>query len=219
MDVILSDNAPPVLRAAGAIQPYETVQKDFLLIHDPTIPVVSLQIQALAYNTRKLKEPDLPKDWEDVANPKYKGLVALDDPMRAGPMSTQLAAFKELWKNDERWTKFVKGLKALNVPLHKSTSALFRLVIAGEYGIAMPALLHDVMHEKGQGTPVDFVKGAPLPDALRAANLAAAGDVLAEQRSMTELTGRPARSDYLGASGHLVDAVLQRARRHLKEAT
>jgi iron(III) transport system substrate-binding protein len=161
VDVILSDNAPPVLRAAGAIQPYETVQKDFLLIHDPTIPVVSLQIQALAYNTRKLKEPDLPKDWEDVANPKYKGLVALDDPMRAGPMSTQLAAFKELWKNDERWTKFVKGLKALNVPLHKSTSALFRLVIAGEYGIAMPALLHDVMHEKGQGTPVDFVKGAP----------------------------------------------------------
>jgi 3-carboxy-cis,cis-muconate cycloisomerase len=52
-----------------------------------------------------------------------------------------------------------------------------------------------------------------------AANLAAAGDVLAEQRTMTELTGRPACSDYLGASGHLVDAVLQRARRHLKEAT
>lgn len=161
VDVILSDNAPPVLRAAGAIQPYETVQKDFLIIHDPTIPVVSLQIQSLAYNTKKLKEAELPKTWEDVANPKYKGLVALDDPLRAGPMSTQLAALKELWKNDDRWIRFVKGLKALNVPVHKSTSALFRLVIAGEYGIAMPALLHDVMHEKGQGTPIDFVKGAP----------------------------------------------------------
>jgi 3-carboxy-cis,cis-muconate cycloisomerase len=48
-------------------------------------------------------------------------------------------------------------------------------------------------------------------------NLAAAGDILAEQRSMAELVGRPAHSGYLGASDHLVDAVLQRVRNHLKE--
>jgi 3-carboxy-cis,cis-muconate cycloisomerase len=57
-------------------------------------------------------------------------------------------------------------------------------------------------------------------DAQRAAaNLAAAADVLAEQRSMTELTGRPARSEYTGAVDHLIDAALQRARHHLKEET
>ena len=50
-------------------------------------------------------------------------------------------------------------------------------------------------------------------------NLAAAGDLLAEQRSMAELTGRPAQSGYTGATDHLVDAVLQRARHHLKDAT
>ncbi|MBI4488317.1 MAG: extracellular solute-binding protein [Deltaproteobacteria bacterium] len=161
VDVILSDNAPPVLRAAGAIQPYETVQKDALIIHDPTIPIVSLQIQALTYNTKKIKGADLPKTWEDIANPKYKGMVALDDPMRAGPLSSMLAGLKTLWKDDARWTRFVKGLKALNVPVHKSTSAMFRLVIAGEYAIAMPALLHDVVHEMGRGTPIDFVKTAP----------------------------------------------------------
>jgi 3-carboxy-cis,cis-muconate cycloisomerase len=55
-------------------------------------------------------------------------------------------------------------------------------------------------------------------DAERAkVNLAAAGDVLAEQRSMAELAGRSAHSDYIGAIDHLVDAVLQRARHHLKE--
>ncbi len=161
VDVILSDNAPPVLRAAGAIQPYETVQKDALILHDPTIPIVSLQIQALTYNTKKIKGADLPKTWEDIANPKYKGMVALDDPMRAGPLSSMLAGLKTLWKDDARWTRFVKGLKALNVPVHKSTSAMFRLVIAGEYAIAMPALLHDVVHEMGRGTPIDFVKTAP----------------------------------------------------------
>lgn len=161
VDIILSDNAPSVLRAAGAIQPYETVQKDLLVLHDPTIPTVSMQIQALAYNTKKMKAADLPKSWEDVASGKYKGIVALDDPMRAGPLSTMLAALKEEWKDDARWTKFIKGLKGLNVPVHRSTSAMFRLLIAGEYSIQMPALLHDVVREMGKGTPVDFVKTAP----------------------------------------------------------
>jgi 3-carboxy-cis,cis-muconate cycloisomerase len=56
-------------------------------------------------------------------------------------------------------------------------------------------------------------------DAHRAAaNLAAAGDLLAEQRIMTELTGRAASSNYLGASATLVDTVLHRARHYLKES-
>jgi ABC-type Fe3+ transport system substrate-binding protein len=161
VDVILSDNAPPVIRAAGGIMPYETVQKEVLVLHDPTLPTVSLQIQAMAYNTRKMKPADLPKSWEDVANPKFKGLVALDDPMRAGPLSSMLAGLKGQWNNDERFNKFVKGLKALNVPVHKSTSAMFRLVISGEYAICMPALLHDVFEEKGKGTPVDYTQTVP----------------------------------------------------------
>ncbi|HEX7229317.1 MAG TPA: extracellular solute-binding protein [Candidatus Binatia bacterium] len=160
-DVVLSDNAPPVIRAAGAIMNYETVQKDVLYLHDPTMPTVSLQVQALAYNTKKMKPADLPKSWEDVANPKYKGLVALDDPMRAGPLSSQLSGLKTLWKDDSRFNNFVKNLKALNVPVHQSTSAMFRLVISGEYSICMPALLHDVFEEMHKGTPVNYNKAVP----------------------------------------------------------
>ncbi len=159
-DVILSEGAPVVLRAAGAIEPYNTVQASALLLHDPTLPTVSLQIMALSYNTKKLKSEDLPKSWEDVINPKYKGMVALDDPLRAGPLSGLLAGTKEYWKDDARWTKYVKGLKALNVTLHKSTSAMFRLLIAGEYSIAMPSLLHDVVEEKEKSSPVDYVRSA-----------------------------------------------------------
>jgi len=160
-DVVLSDNAPPVIRAAGAIMNYDTVQRDVLVLHDPTMPTVSLQIQALSYNTKKIKPADLPKSWEEVANPKYKGMVALDDPMRAGPLSSMLSGLKTQWQDDARYNKFVKGLKALNVPVHKSTSAMFRLVISGEYSICMPALLHDVMEEIHKGTPVGYVKTIP----------------------------------------------------------
>ncbi len=160
-DVVLSDNAPPVIRAAGAIMNYDTVQRDVLYLHDPTMPTVSLQIQALAFNTKKIKPADLPKSWEEVANPKYKGMIALDDPMRAGPLSSMLSGLKTQWKDDTRYNNFVKGLKALNVPVHKSTSAMFRLVISGEYSICMPALLHDVMEEMHKGTPVSYVKTIP----------------------------------------------------------
>jgi ABC-type Fe3+ transport system substrate-binding protein len=160
-DVVLSDNAPPVIRAAGGIMDYNTVQRDVLYLHDPNMATVSLQVQSLAYNTKKIKPADLPKSWEDVANPKYKGMIALDDPMRAGPLSSMLAGLKTQWKDDARFNNFVRNLKALGVPVHKSTSAMFRLVISGEYAICMPALLHDVMEEMHKGTPVGYVKTVP----------------------------------------------------------
>jgi iron(III) transport system substrate-binding protein len=159
VDVILTE-APLVLHNAGATQPYQTVQGSALFVNDAIAPVVSLQIQALAYNTKKLKREEAPKNWEDVTNPKYKGIVALDDPMRAGPLSSMLAAFKDEWKDDARFGNFIKGLKSLNVPIHKSTSAMFRLLVAGEYSIVMPALFHDVVHEKEVGSPIDFARGA-----------------------------------------------------------
>ncbi len=160
-DVVLSDNAPPVIRAAGAIMDYNTVQREVLYLHDPNMATVSLQVQALAFNTKKIKPADLPKSWEEVASPKYKGMVALDDPMRAGPLSSMLAGLKTQWKDDARLNNFIRNLKALGVPVHKSTSAMFRLVISGEYAICMPALLHDVMEEMHKGTPVNYVKTVP----------------------------------------------------------
>ena len=160
-DVVLSDNAPSVIRAAGGLMSYETAQKEVLLLHDPGIPTVSLQIQALAFNTRKMKPAEAPKNWKDVANPKYKGMIALDDPMRAGPLSSMLSALKTQWNDDGRFNKFLQGLKALKVPVHKSTSAMFRLLVSGEYNIAMPALLHDVMEEMHKGAPVSYVKTNP----------------------------------------------------------
>lgn len=65
----------------------------------------------------------------------------------------------------------------------------------------------------------ELIAGLQIDGERAAANLAAAGDLLAEQRSMSELTGRAALSNYGGATDHLIDAALQRARHHMKEAT
>src|SRR5215204_4173881 len=47
VDVILTE-APLVLHAAGATEPYQTVQGSSLFVNDAVAPVASLQIQALA---------------------------------------------------------------------------------------------------------------------------------------------------------------------------
>src|SRR5689334_11096988 len=60
VDVIVTE-APLVLHNAGATQPYQTVQGSALFVNDAIAPVVSLQIQALAYNTKKLKREEAPK--------------------------------------------------------------------------------------------------------------------------------------------------------------
>jgi 3-carboxy-cis,cis-muconate cycloisomerase len=65
----------------------------------------------------------------------------------------------------------------------------------------------------------DLLTGLQVDAERAAANLAAAGDLLTEQSAMAEITGRPMRSQYLGATEEIVEAVLQRGRRHLKETT
>jgi 3-carboxy-cis,cis-muconate cycloisomerase len=65
----------------------------------------------------------------------------------------------------------------------------------------------------------ELITGLRIDSERAAVNLAAVGDLLAEQRTMAEMTGRAALSDYTGAADHLIDAALQRARHHLKETT
>lgn len=55
------------------------------------------------------------------------------------------------------------------------------------------------------------------PDRMRATLDASYDDLHAEQRTMTELAGHAPASDYLGASGALLDGILDRARTHLEE--
>lgn len=64
----------------------------------------------------------------------------------------------------------------------------------------------------------ELLAGLVIDTDRAAANLAAAADMLGEQRSMADLTGRTARPDYTGAAGHLIDAALHRAH-HTMEAT
>jgi 3-carboxy-cis,cis-muconate cycloisomerase len=56
-------------------------------------------------------------------------------------------------------------------------------------------------------------------DTVKAAtNLAVAQGIHAEQQTMSELTGNRPAPTYLGATEHLIDSALLRARHHLEES-
>lgn len=65
----------------------------------------------------------------------------------------------------------------------------------------------------------ELLAGLRIDDDRAAANLAGAGELRAEQQTMTELTGREPNPSYLGAGNLLVDAALDRARRYRKDAS
>lgn len=44
--------------------------------------------EVIAYNSRVVAPADVPKDWDDVLDPKWKGRVLIRDPMASGTMRT-----------------------------------------------------------------------------------------------------------------------------------
>ncbi|MBO0677588.1 3-carboxy-cis,cis-muconate cycloisomerase [Mycolicibacterium sp. S2-37] len=63
----------------------------------------------------------------------------------------------------------------------------------------------------------ELVSTLRVQDDRATANLAAAADLLAEQRTMADLTGRPALPAYTGAADRVIEMTLTRARRFVKE--
>jgi iron(III) transport system substrate-binding protein len=56
----------------------ESFPKDFLVSDLAFTQMIGAY--SLAYNTDLVKEADIPKGWQDILNPKWKGLIAISDP-------------------------------------------------------------------------------------------------------------------------------------------
>lgn len=107
----------------------------------------------LVYNTNNVKGEDIPKDWHDLLNPRFKGYITMTDPTFSGTTLYTVAAFIQ---NEEFGWEFLKQLKANGIKLQTGSSAVVNAIGAGEYDIGI-GVNYIAQSKKAKGTPVEFV--------------------------------------------------------------
>ncbi|HLN86424.1 MAG TPA: extracellular solute-binding protein, partial [Candidatus Limnocylindrales bacterium] len=106
--------------------------------------------------TRQLSKSELPRSYDDLLDPKWKGKLGLED-----------AAY--VWfvnmikmKGEKQGVEFMRRLARQDVSLRASTTLLTNLVAAGEIPIAIDLYADDVERTKKAGAPLDWMAFDPL---------------------------------------------------------
>jgi ABC-type Fe3+ transport system substrate-binding protein len=110
-----------------------------------------LNVFVQAYNTRLVKKEDLPKTWEDLVNPKWKGKLGIEQ-----DDSDWLAGvFGDI--GEARGRKVFKDIVAANrISVRKGHTLLTQLVVSGEVPLALTVYNYKAEQLKVQGAPIDW---------------------------------------------------------------
>ena len=117
----------------------------------------SARMRVIAYNTTLVKPEDAPRSVFDLADPKWRGQVAMADP-RFGSTSFHVAALYAL-AGDEKMDDFFRRLKANGVRVVDGNSVVRDLVARGEVKVGLTDT-DDVNVAIEDGQPIAMV----LPD-------------------------------------------------------
>lgn len=118
----------------------------------------SARIRVIAYNTTLVTPADAPQSVFDLADPRWRGQVAIADP-RFGSTSFHVAALYAA-AGDERMDAFFRRLKANDVKIVDGNSVVRDLVARGEVKVGLTDT-DDVNVAIEDGQPIAMV----LPDA------------------------------------------------------
>jgi len=115
-----------------------------------------LNVFVQAYNTQAIKKEELPKTWEDLANPKWKGKLGIEQ-----EDSDWLAGeFAEL--GEAKAMKVFKDIVDKNgVSVRKGHTLLAQLVVSGEIPMALTVYNYKAEQLKNKGAPIDWFSIGP----------------------------------------------------------
>ncbi|MCU0539486.1 MAG: extracellular solute-binding protein [Desulfobacterales bacterium] len=84
---------------------------------DEKIQLFGIEYVAPIYNKDLVKPADVPRKYEDLADPKWRGKIVMADPSTHATTISWLIGLKEkVFPSEEAWMAFVKGLAA-NQPM------------------------------------------------------------------------------------------------------
>ncbi|MBW2558822.1 MAG: extracellular solute-binding protein [Deltaproteobacteria bacterium] len=84
---------------------------------DDKIQIFGIEYVALIYNKELVKPEDVPKRYEDLTDPKWKGKIVMANPSSHATTISWLIGLKEnVFRSEKAWMNFLKGLAA-NKPM------------------------------------------------------------------------------------------------------
>ena len=93
---------------------------------------VRISNMIIAYNTTKLKPEDAPKTWQDLTDPKWKGKIAMPNPLLSGTAFVAIGALSDKYG----WEYFDK-LQQNGLKIEEGNSAIQNKLLTGEYLVVM----------------------------------------------------------------------------------
>ncbi len=117
-----------------------------------TTAIISLAPFLLYYNTDKVKGADIPKDWPDLLNPKWKGQILLIEPVSS---DTYIDFWAALF--DRHGESFFQQLRAQNPRFFAAAFPNVQALAAGEGSIGLPTIMSLVHGAKEKGAPIDVL--------------------------------------------------------------
>ena len=166
VDIVDGSSSPTMVRRAGYLQRFFS---PYLAEYPPELKdaqgfwgVANLYFFALGYNTRMVKPNDVPKTYEDLLNPRWKGQMLWSTGRGAGGPLFIGNIFQSM--GQEAGRAYLHKLRAQNIA--KTTASarqVVDLVIAGEYPIGLQIFAHHPYISKLAGAPTDWQPLEPVP--------------------------------------------------------
>ncbi|MGZ9262846.1 MAG: ABC transporter substrate-binding protein [Candidatus Binatia bacterium] len=159
VDVVSGSAAATMLQRAGLMQrfysppiaEYPRELKDANGFWGST----NVYFMTLGYNTRNVKVAELPKSYEDLLNPRWKGQMMWSTSRCSGAPQFVGNIFTTM--GQEAGKAYLQKLRQQNIA--KSTASarqILDLVIAGEYPLSIQIFNHHAFISKVAGAPVEW---------------------------------------------------------------
>jgi iron(III) transport system substrate-binding protein len=118
---------------------------------------ITIDVYVAAYNTNHVKKEDLPKTYQDLLDPKWKGKLSVEANDYLW-FSSLLSAMGE-----EKGRKLFSDIVATNgMSFRKGHTLLSTLVASGEATMGLSAYYLTVTPLKKKGAPIDYIALQPL---------------------------------------------------------
>ena len=115
-----------------------------------------LNVFIQAYNTSLVKKEDLPRTWEELAAPKWKGKLGIEQE----DIDWLAGEYAEL--GEARAAKVFKDIVANNgISVRKGHTLLTQLVVSGEIPLALTVYNYKAEQLKNKGAPIDWFTIGP----------------------------------------------------------